>query len=103
MHVNYAIIIGMTASITKNKVLPSLADITSEQRIINPEKDGLDGIPAVTTVHQLFRDFFDASSNLKRGHDKTLTLRTIILRLLLAERTAPFKTENLADKQQKAN
>lgn len=180
----------MTASITKNKVLPSLADITSEQRIINPEKDGLDGIPAVSfaqystnwkafpehihkdcielcfcargslvfecdgethtilpnnvfltqpgdrhhlvtnhkgmriywlffrypsnketvlglslaetkvltkrlrsihahvfavdsTVHQLFRDFFDASSNLKRGHYKTLTLRTIILRLLL--------------------
>ena len=190
MHVNYAIIIGMTASMTKNKVLPSLADITSEQRIINPEKNGLDGIPAISfaqystnwkafpehihkdcielcfctrgslvfecegekhtilpnnvfltqpgdrhhlvtnhkgmriywlffryprnkqtvlglsltetkaltrrlksihahvfavdsTVHQLFRDFFNASSNLKRGHYKTLTLRTIILRLLL--------------------
>ena len=36
-----------------------------------------------STVHQLFRDFFNASSNLKRGHYKTLTLRTIILRLLL--------------------
>ena len=54
MHVNYAIIIGMTASMTKNKVLPSLADITSEQRIINPEKDGLDGIPAISFAQNVY-------------------------------------------------
>ena len=178
------------APTAKNKVLPLQADITSEQRIIEPGKDGLEGIPAVSfakystnwkalpehihrdcielcfcargslvfecegkmhtilpnnvfltqpgdrhhlvtnhkgmriywlffkypakgrtvlglsrsettaltkrlksisahvfavdsAVHQLFRDFFDACSNLKRGHYKTLTLRTIILRLLL--------------------
>jgi len=32
----------------QNKVLPSQADITSEQRILEPEKDGLDGIPAIS-------------------------------------------------------
>ena len=174
----------------KNKVLPSRADITSEQRILEPEKDGLDGIPAISfaqystnwkalpehvhkgcielcfcargslvfecegethtilpnnvfitqpgdrhhlvtnhkgmriywlffryperdrsvlglslaetaaltkrlrsihahvfavdsTVHQLFRDFFHAFSDLKHGHYRTLMLRTIALRLLL--------------------
>lgn len=34
--------------IAKNAVLPSQADITSEQRILEPEKDGLEGIPAVS-------------------------------------------------------
>ena len=174
----------------KNAVLPSQADITSEQRILEPEKDGLEGIPAISfakystnwkalpehvhkgcielcfcargslvfecegethtilpnnvfltqpgdrhhlvtnhkgmriywlffrypasgcsvlglsraetkalvkrlksihahvfsvdsTVHQLFRDFFDASKNLQRGPYRTLALRTIVLRLLL--------------------
>ena len=32
----------------KNAVLPSQADITSEQRILEPEKDGLEGIPAIS-------------------------------------------------------
>lgn len=174
----------------KNAVFPSRADITSEQRILVPEKDGLEGIPAInfakystnwkalpehvhkgcielcfcargslvfecegethtilpnnvfltqpgdrhhlvtnhkgmriywlffrypangrsvlglshtetnalvkrlksidanvfsvdSTVHQLFRDFFAASENLQRGPYRTLTLRTIALRLLL--------------------
>ena len=32
----------------QNKVLPYQADITSEQLILSPERDGLDGIPAVS-------------------------------------------------------
>jgi AraC-like DNA-binding protein len=36
-----------------------------------------------STVHQLFRDFFHASTNLQPGPYRTLTLRTIALRLLL--------------------
>ena len=34
--------------IAQNAVLPSQSDITSEQRILEPEKDGLEGIPAVS-------------------------------------------------------
>ena len=32
----------------KRNVLPPLTDITSEQKILEPEKDGLEGIPAVS-------------------------------------------------------
>ena len=37
-----------TAMAAKKNLAPTCADITSEQLMLSPEKDGIDGIPAIS-------------------------------------------------------